>query len=785
MFRVISRIDRYLAGEILGPFGLGCAVYTLILFLHFLLQASEMIFARGVPMGDVLRLMGYYLPSMLVLVIPMAFLFAALMAVGRLSSDSEITALRASGVSLLSMYRPMLAFSVVLTALSAFLMTSVMPSANTAYSSTWYRIQTRHATQVVEPRAFHTDLGAWVMYVFGVTDDRRQWDGVFLAQEGTHGRSEVMVAEHGRLVYDEDTQEQILQLSDVRSHSVDVSHSFDDAQYRLGYLETYEKVVESAAGIDGPQTRQQKVLRSMTVGELRAERDNPNRSEAMRRMASLELHKKFSLPAACIGFGLFALPIAFSSQRGSGARSSSFAISLLIIGLYYILLERGEKAVALGDWPPWLAMWLPNLILVTLGTYFFWQRNRDRNLLLGRIEALLRRLPLVPWAAARLARLRSRFEHLRSRGRDRSWLQFPSRNDRYILRLFFAVAALTSASMLLLTVLARFTRYVDRFRDSGMPAADIWRYLGTVALDTSYLMMPVVVLIATVLTFTLLSRSNEVVAWRSTGVSLFRLALPILVASGLVAGSTFLMDEYVLPQTNQLKQQLEDRMRGRQTRSFRRADQQWLFGQDRFIYHYSGYDPGTETLHQLEVFEFDAESQLTRRLYATRATYQGKRTWLFDRGWTRSFAGGKVASFRWFEDPRSAQFPETPDYFKEEERHPAEMTLGELREVMSNIERSGQPDPRFRAHLHRKLAYPVGCLAMALVALPFSFRLKRQGGALYGIGLALGLAIAFIVLDSIFTTLGETGTLPASLAAWAPTVLFSTLAVYLFLGVRS
>ena len=345
----------------------------------------------------------------------------------------------------------------------------------------------------------------------------------------------------------------------------------------------------------------------------------------MRRMASVELHKKFALPAACIGFGLFALPIAFSSQRGSGARSSSFAISLLLIALYYILLERGEKAARLGEWSPWLAMWLPNLILIALGSYFFWRRNRDRQLLIGGVEEVARRVPLGSWTS----RLRERLTGWRSRGNDRSWLQFPSRNDRYILRLFFAVVAVTTASMLLLTVLARFTRFVDRFQSSDMGALDVWGYLGTVALDTAYLMTPVVVLIATVLTFTLLSRTNEVVAWRSTGVSQFRLAIPILVASAAIAGGTFLMDEYILPQTNQKKEQLEAKMRGRQTQSIRRADQQWLFGQDRFIYHWTDYDPQTKTLRELEVFEFNRQQQLTRRLYATRATYQGDHKWIF------------------------------------------------------------------------------------------------------------------------------------------------------------
>lgn len=786
MSSLINRIDRYMVGEILGPFGLGCAVYTLILFLHFLLQASEMIFARGVPMAEVLKLMAYYLPSMLVLVIPMAFLFATLMAVGRLSADSEITAMRASGISLLTMYRPLLTFSVLLAVVNVALMAVVLPAANTAYTNTSYRIHTRHATQVVEPRAFHTDLGAWVMYVFGVTDDRTEWDGVFLAQENPDSeRTEIMVAQRGRLVFDADTQEQILQLSNVESHSVDLDRSFDDAQYRLGFLETYEKVVETATGIDSPERREVKGLRGMTLSELSAERRNPYRSDAMRRMAAFEYHKKFALPAACIGFGLFALPIAFSSQRGAGARSSSFALSLLVIVLYYILLERGERGTRAGSIAPWLAAWMSNLILIALGVYFFWRRNRDRNLFLGRVDSALSRIPLIPWMSRGATHIKTWFSGVRAQGRDRSWLQFPSRNDRYILRLFFAVAAIATASMVVLTVLARFTRYAERFQEHQMAAADIWRYLGTVALDTGYLMTPIVVLIATVLTFTLLSRSNEVVAWRSTGVSLFRLALPILVASASIALGTFLLDEYVLPETNQQKQILEDQLRGRQTRSLRRADRQWLFGQDRFIYHYAGFDPVEETLDELEVFEFDSESHLIRRLYASRARYESNRRWIFNRGWTRSFADGEVTSFQWFEEPRSAQFPETPDYFKEEERHPAEMTLGELRQLVSNLERSGQPNPIYRAHWHRKIAYPAGCLAMALVALPFSFRVGREGGALYGVGLALGLAIAFIVLDSIFTTLGETGTLPAMLAAWAPASLFSILAVYLFLGVRS
>jgi lipopolysaccharide export system permease protein len=112
------------------------------------------------------------------------------------------------------------------------------------------------------------------------------------------------------------------------------------------------------------------------------------------------------------------------------------------------------------------------------------------------------------------------------------------------------------------------------------------------------------------------------------------------------------------------------------------------------------------------------------------------------------------------------------------------MPYRDLRAYVLRLERSGQAVPELRLRLLEKIAMPAVVVVMAVVALPFAFRLGRHG-ALYGIGIALGLGIVFYAVIAVFRTLGEAGVLPAEVAAWGPSVLFATGSMYLFLGVRT
>nr|MDP9120487.1 LptF/LptG family permease [Acidobacteriota bacterium] len=209
---------------------------------------------------------------------------------------------------------------------------------------------------------------------------------------------------------------------------------------------------------------------------------------------------------------------------------------------------------------------------------------------------------------------------------------------------------------------------------------------------------------------------------------------------------------------------------------------QWLFGQGRYIYNYSHYDDKLQTLQHLQVFDFDLSHRLSRRLFSDSAHYIGG-AWVFSKGWARVFHP-KRTDWERFDEPRIVRYPETPEYFVSEIRPPDEMGYRELQAYIRELIESGQPVPDLQVRLYNKIAFPVISFVMALVALPFAFRLGKQG-ALYGIGLSVVLGMFFMAIYAFFTTLGEASALPPIVAVWSPNAVFAILSLYLFLGVRT
>jgi lipopolysaccharide export LptBFGC system permease protein LptF len=135
--------------------------------------------------------------------------------------------------------------------------------------------------------------------------------------------------------------------------------------------------------------------------------------------------------------------------------------------------------------------------------------------------------------------------------------------------------------------------------------------------------------------------------------------------------------------------------------------------------------------------------------------------------------------------PVRDHLPEDPDYFRGDVRLPREMSYRELRSYLEDLRQiGGQEVPLLEVELHNKIAYPAITVVMALVALPFAFRLGRRG-ALYGIGLSLVLGIVLMVFLAIFSALGQAAILPPLVAVWSPSILFAIFSLYLFLGVRT
>ena len=315
-----------------------------------------------------------------------------------------------------------------------------------------------------------------------------------------------------------------------------------------------------AVGAQQATIASSKGLRELTLGELREQLKDPNLPVQLRNLSQVEVHKKFALPAACLVFALIGLPLGFSGSRGSG-RSAGFAVSIAIILVYWILLDNGEETARIGHMTPWFAMWRPNLLLGVVGLLMiirangnhsyapravsYWWRQHVRTRLWRPRRRWRRRRPLAdgPTEGDQSARFVLRLPRLR--------LHFPNIIDRYVMRTFFQVFGLVTVSGIVIYVVADFTQKADQVLENqvtGGVVADYYKYL---ILQIYYEITPITVLLTTLVAFALLSRSNEVMAIKAAGISLYRLAVPAVIAAAVVVASTALLQATVLPASNQ------------------------------------------------------------------------------------------------------------------------------------------------------------------------------------------------------------------------------------------
>ncbi|HVR28171.1 MAG TPA: LptF/LptG family permease [Thermoanaerobaculia bacterium] len=795
----MSRIDRYVVSETVGPVFLGFVVSTFILLIRAFFDLAEAIIHRGLPTLTVLKLLALNLPHIVVITLPMALLFGILVAVGRLAADSELTALRASGVSLSYLYRGLLSVSLVLAALNTVLMLYLLPWGNRTYQSMLIEQLSAGATAEIEPRVFNEILDDRTLYVFESAPGGKEWEGVFISDSLPVGQTRFTVADSGSVRIEDQGRRVVVELRSAVEQQLDLGAP---TQARISSNQVLTLADQDPARGDIHRSRSSQV-RELGWSDLKEWSRDPSRPMTTRALARVEMHKKFSIPAACLVFGLVALPLGFG-QRASG-RSSAFAQSIAVIAVYYVVQNLGEEGAANGKLEPWVAMWLPNALLFAGGLALLVRRNSDRRGVLATIGAWL----FHPLDQLRRARARGRAERALRRagavtegaaaanGRSQArfllrlphtQILFPDRIDRYVLRRFTSVGLIVlgaAVTLYLIVDLTELTRYV---LENEIPAELVVEHYQYYSLQIVYTIAPIVVLLTTLITFGLLSRSSEITAMKALGVSLYRLAVPVVVAGVVVGAAAAFLDFTILPVTNARTAELRRLIKGHEEPAgLRRATRQWFYSQAEdgggFIYNYLHFNPQRRLLQRFQAFRFDPGHRLTGHLYASELRLVGS-AWVLLDGWSRALDGPRVVRYRELPGPIRLDLRLGPEFFSTEVKSSQEMNYRELREYVTRITASGQWVPDLQTQLHNKVAAPVVCLVMVLVALPFAFRFGRQG-ALYGVGIAILLGIVLQVVIAFFTTLGEAAVLPPWIAAWGPNLLFSLLSLYLFLGVRT
>jgi LPS export ABC transporter permease LptG len=361
-------------------------------------------------------------------------------------------------------------------------------------------------------------------------------------------------------------------------------------------------------------------------------------------------------------------------------------------------------------------------------------------------------------------------------------LHFPTIIDDYVLRgfaLYFAM--IVAAFLMLLLVFTLFELLSDILRNQISPLT-VGEYLLNVVPYFLYSTTPLSMLLAVLVTFGLLQRSNEITAIKATGVSLYRIIVPVLIASTLVGGVLFLSDQLYLPYTNKRQDALRNQIKGKPAQTYLRPDRKWIFGQHSDIYYYQFFDPDRDVFAGVSVFQFDPHNfQITHRITADRAHWSDLMgRWVYEQGWERSLTGSAINSYRKFDAATYPELAETPAYFKKEIKQSSEMSYEELRRYIHDLEQSGFDVVRLRVQLQKKIAYPLITLVMAVIAIPFALSAGKRS-AVAGVATAIGIGVVYWTISGLFEAMGNLSQLPPAVAAWSPDLVFGFIGGYLIL----
>jgi len=353
----------YILKEIVPIFLIGLMVFTLILLMDKILKLIELVVNRGGSLSNILMLFAFISPSFLIITIPISVLLATLLTFGRLSSDSEITALKASGISLYQLFVPISFFAIGTFLLVSFLVFYGLPWGNRGFKSTLFVLAQSKTDIEIKERIFSDTFSGLVVYVDRVPIQGNRMEGILIYDDREKGQSNTIVAKQGFLLKNGPDQDIILRLRSGEIHRYDPKlHTFQKIKF-----DTYDLKLELPKTFAAIEKKLKD--KEMSIDDIEGKMKEVKRMGGDTTPYEVEIHKRYAIPFTCIVFALIGVPLGIQPRRSG--RSYGFILSILILIAYYISLTAAEIFAMEKTVPPLLAGWTPNLLFSGLGIYLF------------------------------------------------------------------------------------------------------------------------------------------------------------------------------------------------------------------------------------------------------------------------------------------------------------------------------------------------------------------------------------------------------------------------------
>jgi len=762
-------ISKYLILAVLPYFISSWLLLSVILFVQQASRFSDIFFNVDLPASVVWQLTVALIPNVIAFTCPMALLVGTVIGLAKMQSDSELTAMRAAGVGNLQITASIAMLGIVLSGFAFLVNLEGVPLAAALVRRVALQTAIKKLESPIEPGTFNSDLAGYTVYVRSGDYESGQWKDIFIyKEESTAVR--LITATEGRIDFSDQLSE--LVLSDAVVSTIPrtpgtgsyVSESL--SEIRLAIKTRRSDLVQRLSETGGSIEE----LGLSELSDYAAGKEGRDRIEA-----EILWQRRILLSITPLLFSLLGTSMVLRFSRGG--RGLGIFLALISLICYYLLAFLGEQLARTGVTGAMAGFLLPTFGSLGVVVWFYYAaRAGQRNWSFTWLNDLIAHFRAAPDKL----QLSSLFVDVTTGIRD---LDIVSNLVKYfLLTLGF-----------LLSVFLIFTAF------------DLWKYAGRMEGGTGLLgqyllyllpyiyiqIAPAAAMIATLATYAIKSRQNEIVTWASAGQSIYRLLMPCFIAAFLLGIVNWQMQERLLPGTNRKQDEARALINARGS-TVDPIGRRWVAVGER-IYAFEKAPLGGErsasdnekrmaTTRVVEpvLFEFIKDTPRLQTVYRSKSgSWDGKEV-LLEGGVERSeIKEGK------FENSlvNSKEFAEISNPFVKFKTQPNYLSAAGIREQIatssSETERRG-----FTIALEKRYTTIVLPFVIALFSAPFAFSLSRKAKA-GKIGLAIGLWLLFTGAVSLFEQFGLNGYLPASAAVWSPLLIFTMVGVYRLSTVRT
>jgi LPS export ABC transporter permease LptG len=755
----------YILAAALPYFILALALLTAILLAQQSERFAELALYAQLPFSLLGQIELALIPNVLVFTLPMGLLAGVIIGFARMGSDSEIVAMRAAGVGTWPMLWPILALGLIVSAISFYINMREAPLSARGLRRAAIMGALRKLDSPVEPRTFTTELPGSVIYVRDGIKAEGVWGRVFIYNQQPDGSTRILTSRSGRIDSSVDKSELVLKDAVLTNIPKASDRPNDKGQYITQRSEQFR------AGFDTGRSLLLSKLASkesepdeMVFGDLLAATKLPGKDG---REAQRMLQKRLAFTVAPLVFALLGGSLGLRVRRGG--RSIGVLLSLGMLIVYYLIQLFGDSLARAGTISPKLGAWMGTSFMLILSFAF---------LRIGRhpLSDLARRIRGSFQKASGPSSSRSKRRLVRHWG-------FPSLLDAGMLRtlfMSFLLGFISLVSIFIIFTLFELWRFIAMNRTAmGLVAKYVLFLLPLVTVE----LFPATMLIAVLVTYALLAKRSEAIAWWACGQSVYRLMIPGLWFGLVAATGIWFIQERLMPSANVRQDALRAAIRGGLSRTTTNTGRQWLASAESTRLYSYEFDEQHQTLTDLAIYDFDAAGvHLQRVTSAEEGKWRTNSDLVLKNAETLNLQGLELQHEKKPELEISGF--DAPQNFKPSVDKPSQLSSSGLRDYVKSAKRRGMDVSALAVALQRKYAGPLSVMVMAFLGIPLALSFGRRG-TIIALCAAVAVSLVYWGVSGGFQQLGNHGLLPPPVAGWAPPVIFAAAGTYFLARIRT